>query len=961
MDDAEDYLFTDELLGVLEPAAIGLSGNDVARKESQDLFDRTSPTSPVLSNRPAALKRRSCFHLSPTQIRSPQRRSLRKRPAVDADSLFVKPISRRSLESQNLFGDTQLTAATNARFGKSVSGLTLPRGSSSASLGNASILGSNLEGENKSPAFPILTHYTDVGPFFGLPEKVQELLKQQKGIDKLYDWQEECLRMALESPFSNLLYTLPTSGGKTLVAEILMMREILCRRRNCLFVLPYVALVQEKVRSFSPFAVALNFIVEEYAASQGIIPPKHRRKRRTIYISTIERANGIVNSLIEEKRLEEIGLVVVDEIHMISDRGRGPKLESLIIKLKAAQVDVRLVGMTATIGNLEELSKFLQGNIYRGDFRPVELKYTDAQKRHDPDAFGILVAEVVPKQNCLVFCATKRNAECVADLLLHVLPRSLLSHKKAEKKALVEALILEAGEICHILKKTIPFGISYHHSGLTVDERKLIEEAYLAGVLCCLCCTSTLAAGVNLPARRVIIRAPYIGKELISKARYQQMSGRAGRAGLSDCGEAILVISHSELENVKSLLRSPIENCVSRLMDEEAKVLKYLLLSAVSLGLAKNTREIMHNVMSQTLLKVQAKEMEVDIESLAISVTKTLISYGLIRQKQPGESSQLASTQHPLLYGDESLIGLTPLSQRSSSTLSNQSRSRSFGSQPEGVYLDKPIDLDLDCQLVVSRLGKAAIRGSVDLDKVVAVYQDLRKAQSGLVLVSRLHLMYLSTPYEQVNDGPFKISSAQYLKMFNRLSPEECCVAKSLGISEIVLIKLNSGLKPKVNHFTLKRFYLALMLHALWQGESIWDVADAFDSDRGHVQNLLQSAASFAISLKSFSEEFDEFWAFVDLFESFGRQLSLCCTAELIPLMELPSVKRGRAKQLFRAGFRSLSDVANASPEILTRRIDNLPKRVAVQIVAAAKMLITEKAEALQEEAEEILLRLRGA
>jgi len=179
-------LFTDELLGVLEPAAIGLSGNDVARKESQDLFDRTPPTSPVLSNRPAALKRRSCFHLSPTEIRSPQRRSLRKRPAVDADSLFVKPISRRSLESQNLFGDTQLTAATNARFGKSVSGLTLPRGSSSASLGNASILGSNLEGENKSPAFPILTHYTDVGPFFGLPEKVQELLKQQKGIDKLY-------------------------------------------------------------------------------------------------------------------------------------------------------------------------------------------------------------------------------------------------------------------------------------------------------------------------------------------------------------------------------------------------------------------------------------------------------------------------------------------------------------------------------------------------------------------------------------------------------------------------------------------------------------------------------------------------------------------------------------------------------------------------------------------------------
>ncbi|XP_062349066.1 helicase POLQ-like isoform X4 [Cinclus cinclus] len=772
----------------------------------------------------------------------------------------------------------------------------------------------------------------DIGPFYGLPSKVKDLFRQLRGIETLYEWQHDCLMLESLQQRKNLIYSLPTGGGKTLVAEVIILQELLCRQKDVLMILPYVAIVQEKVRGLSSFGIELGFLVEEYAGSKGRFPPIKRRVKKSLYIATIEKGHALVNSLIETDRIDDLGLVVVDELHMLGEGSRGAILEITLAKILYTSKKTQIIGMSATLNNVGDLQKFLQADYYTNNFRPVELKeyikirdtiyavdsntengfvfsrllnfkYSSNLEKADPDHIIALVTEVIPKYSCLIFCPTKKSCENVASLVCKYLKKEFRAHREKEKQDLIKNLkSIGNGTVCPVLKQTIPFGIAYHHSGLTNDERKSIEETYSSGVLCLLACTATLAAGVNLPARRVILRSPYVGNDFLKKNQYKQMIGRAGRAGIDSAGESILIVQEKDKHLVQDLVHSPLENCYSNLLLELTKGMQSLLLSLVGLKIAV-THEEVDNFMCCTLLGVQQQLLskEKSLSEIIKDGLENLIEKGLLK-------GRISEKEH----NSKSALTITPL-------------------------------------------GKATYKGSIDLAYCNLLYRELKKGLEGLVLESSFHLLYLSTPY----DMTFTCSPDWmiYFRQFNQLSTAERKVADIVGVPESFITKKASGqaIRKNVDNAVVNRLYLTFVLYSLLKETNIWSVSEKFNMSRGYVQNLLSSAASFASCLLHFCEELEEFWVYKALLTELTKQLTYCVKTELIPLMEVAGVLEARAKQLYNAGYKTLAHLANANPETLVRMIEHLSRRQAKQIVSSAKMLLNEKAEALQEEVEELL------
>uniref|UniRef100_A0A0N5BPB9 Helicase POLQ-like n=1 Tax=Strongyloides papillosus TaxID=174720 RepID=A0A0N5BPB9_STREA len=465
----------------------------------------------------------------------------------------------------------------------------------------------------------------DVFEKIGLSRKVQNFYKKKKGINYLYDWQKEFLTKPKLLEGENYILSLQTGAGKSLIADLLMLRENLVNNKNCIIILPYVAGTQEKTLSLSAFE-DLGISVKIYTRFEGKIPPAKKRKGQSIYVATIERADTLINSLIKENRLQEIGLIVVDGLHMIGEKGRGASIEKLLFKYLMFGSG-QIIGMSTTIGDVSEMCKFMKAKHFSSDFRPVKviervkigdnlynvndegdlvlhkkLEVSDEIKKVDSDGIVSLIKDISPQKQVVIFCPTRDNCEHVCKLVATLLPGSseILNDQREE----IIDYILHDNEwkIDKNMEIGIRAGIAYHHSGLNSEEKHYIETGFKNGALYALCATSTLAAGANLPVRCVIINQPKVREDFIEKSQYLQMIGRAGRAGYEGEGESITIVGEGYEERFRDMLKSPLKPCQSQMLDDVN--LKGLILDLINLKLVEKVEEL-RNFLSKTLAGIQ--------------------------------------------------------------------------------------------------------------------------------------------------------------------------------------------------------------------------------------------------------------------------------------------------------------------------------------------------------------------
>lgn len=400
-----------------------------------------------------------------------------------------------------------------------------------------------------------------------VPESVKDVLLNL-GIAELFPPQEETIRAGVLEG-KNIVLASPTASGKTLIAELCGLKHVLEKGGKVIYLAPLRALASEKFEDFKKYSqikkqdgrkVSVGISTGDFDTADNWL------QRYDIIVTTNEKADSLLRH--RAKWMDEISLVIADEVHLLNDAGRGPTLEVVLARLLQVNPSIQVLALSATIGNVDEIAGWLNASYIVTDWRPVSLKegivLNDEIQYKDGDAKKVEKKTHIPTVNlvlntiktggqALVFASTRKNAVSAAktvaqhtsDVLSKPMKRTL-EHEAAK--------ILSAGErtqISETLADFVKCGAAFHHAGLAGAHRKIIEDAFKEGKIKVLTATPTLAFGVNLPARTVIIQdyrryEPGYGNYPISVLEYKQMAGRAGRPKYDKMGESILIAKTSD-------------------------------------------------------------------------------------------------------------------------------------------------------------------------------------------------------------------------------------------------------------------------------------------------------------------------------------------------------------------------------------------------------------------------------
>ncbi len=433
-------------------------------------------------------------------------------------------------------------------------------------------------------------------------------IMEQMGIQKLYPPQAKAAPYAIAG--KNLVVAIPTASGKSMVAYLAVLDSVL-KGGKAVYLVPLRALAWEKyeeLKRFEELGLRVGLSMGDFESADPDL------KRFDIIVATSEKVDALLRNRADW--LNQISVVVADEVHLINDLGRGPTLEIILSRFMQVNPKAQIIALSATIANSIELAGWLKAEHISSNWRPVELKlgvhcekvitYTDRSTykpdlRSDPSE-DVVLDTINDGGQALVFVNSRRSTEAVSERLSKLLARKM--ELSEEQKGDLDELAIEVetggSEPTAYGKKLgacIRGGAAFHNAGLTNRMRRLVERGFRSRAIRVIVATPTLAAGINLPARRVLIRDTRrfdgdLGMSPIPVLEIQQMCGRAGRPGLDPHGEAILV-SKSERQMallMDKYLLGESEPIRSRLGSMPA--LRTHLLASVACGFAHTRKEL---------------------------------------------------------------------------------------------------------------------------------------------------------------------------------------------------------------------------------------------------------------------------------------------------------------------------------------------------------------------------------
>lgn len=407
---------------------------------------------------------------------------------------------------------------------------------------------------------------------------------------------------------SNYIISIPTASGKTVLGILPALKTIL-NGGKAVYAAPLLSIQNEKVKEFKAF--------EEHGIKVGKHP-----SNSDLSVMVFESFDALTR--FSWNVLREVDTLIIDEFHMIGEYSRGPTLESAITRAKIINPSLRIIALSATLKNIDEIEQWLDGKTVEHDYRPVPLnkEVLDAEMFNTKNKNDVIV-KIVEKaiednSQALSFVSTRRFTESLATYVTKKIDKKTTKEQKHKFKQVADKLLevpKKKGSLptttCLKLAEAAEKGVVFHHAGLFNEQKEIIEDEFRNGNILMITATPSLMYGVNLPSKYVVIRDhtrwTSNGPASIPVFDYEQMSGRAGRPQYDDVGYSYLVAKTMDeaFDLEARYVNGEIELTNSKLIDNKDAIYKQIIAQIAS-SLSKNLDDL-NDFFGKTLYGFQMK------------------------------------------------------------------------------------------------------------------------------------------------------------------------------------------------------------------------------------------------------------------------------------------------------------------------------------------------------------------